>query len=49
MYKDPEREWNEFVKERILEELRNDGFDKFTIIDEEDGKTFLEFKVTKKK
>ncbi len=45
MYKDPEREWNEFVKERILEELRNDGFDKFTVIDEEAGKTFLEFKV----
>jgi len=49
MYKDPVGEWNEFVKERILEELRDDGFDKFTVIDEEAGKTFLEFKVPNKK
>ena len=48
MYKDPEREWDAFVKERILEELREDGFDKFTVIDEESGKTFLEFKVKEK-
>jgi len=48
MYKDPEREWNKFVKERILKELREDGFDKFTVIDEESGKTFLEFKVKEK-
>jgi len=49
MYKDPEREWNKFVKERILKELREDGFDKFTVIDEKAGRTFLEFKVEKKK
>jgi len=45
MYKDPEGEWNKFVKERILKELSEDGFDKYTVIDEEAGKTFLEFKV----
>jgi len=49
MYKDPEGEWDKFVKERILKEIREDGFDKFTVIDEESGKTFLEFKVKKKK
>ena len=48
MYKDPEGEWNKFVKERILEEIRKDGFDKFTVIDQEAGKAFLEFKVKKK-
>ena len=45
MYKDPEEEWDKFVKERILKEISEDGFDKFTVIDEEAGKTFLEFKV----
>ena len=48
MYKDPEGGWNKFVKERILKELREDGFDKFTVIDEEAGKNFLEFKMNKK-
>ena len=48
MYKDPEGEWDKFVKERILKELREDGFDKYTVIDEEAGKTFLEFKVKEK-
>ena len=48
MYKDPEGEWNKFVKEHILKELSEDGFDKYTVIDEAAGKTFLEFKVKEK-
>jgi|TARA_Y100000310_G_scaffold100226_1_gene98093 fructose-1,6-bisphosphatase/inositol monophosphatase family enzyme len=47
MYKDPQESWDKIVEERILEEIRKEGFDKFTVIDEEAGKTFLEFKVKK--
>jgi len=48
MYKDPKESWDKIVEERILEEIRKDGFDKFTVIDEESGRTFLEFKVREK-
>ena len=48
MFKDPRESWDKIVKERILEEIRKDGFDKFTVIDEEAGKNFLEFKMKKK-
>jgi hypothetical protein len=49
MYKDPKESWDETVEARVLEELREHGFDKFAVIDQETGKTFLEFKVKKKK
>ena len=49
MYKDPKESWDEIVEARVLEELREHGFDKFSVIEQETGKTFLEFKVKKKK
>ena len=56
LYLNPKDGWDEFVEEKILEEIRKDGFDKFTVIDEETVRNFLEFfkpverkKVTKKK
>ena len=56
LYLNPKDGWDEFVEEKILEEIRKDGFDKLTVIDEETVRNFLEFfkpvegkKVTKKK
>ena len=56
LYLNPKDGWDEFAEEKILEEIRKDGFDKFTVIDEETVRNFLEFfkpverkKVTKKK
>ena len=43
MYKDPKKSWDKIVEERILEEIRKDGFDRFTVIDWDSAKTFLEF------
>jgi len=49
IYKDPEQCWNEIVKDQILEELDEDGFNKFTVLDQEKAKLFLGFEPTIKK
>jgi hypothetical protein len=43
--------WDKTVKDLILEEIKRDGFDHFTMIDWETAKSFVEFefKCTKKK
>jgi len=49
IYKDPEVNWSKIVKDRIIKEIEEDGFDKFTVIDQEKANLFLGFKPTVKK
>ena len=49
MYKDPKKSWNSISKKFLLKEMEKEGFDNFTIIDEETAKVFFGFKIIKKK
>ena len=46
LYRDPKDNWDKIVEEMILEEIRKDGFDKFTVIDEETVRNLLEWDQT---
>ena len=37
VYNDPKEGWDEFVKEKILEEIKEHGFDKFTLVNDATG------------
>jgi len=49
MFKDPEKNWDEIVKGRITEEIKENGFDNFTVIDWEEAKLFVGHKPIVKK
>ena len=49
IFDDPEKNWDEIVKDRIIEEIKENGFDNFTMIDREKAKLFVEYKPTVKK
>ena len=49
VYKDPKKNWDEIAKDRIIEEIKRDGFDNFTVIDWEKAELFLGLKSIVKK
>ena len=49
VFKDPKDNWDKIVKNCLLEEIKKDGFDNFSVIDEKAAKLFLEGWGTKKK
>ena len=48
-FKDPQKNWDNIVKDRLIEEIKNNGLDNFTVIDWEKAKLFLGTKTPKKK
>ena len=38
IYNDPKESWDDFVGEKILEEIKENGFDNFVVTDDEQGK-----------
>ena len=38
IYRDPKESWDDLVGEKILEEIRENGFDNFVVTDDEQGK-----------
>ena len=49
IYKDPQKNWDDIVKDHLIEEIKNDGFDKFIILDWEKATSFLGIKTPKRK
>jgi hypothetical protein len=49
IYKDPQKNWDEIVKDHLIEEIKNDGFDKFIILDWEKATSYLGIKDPKTK
>ena len=47
-FKDPEKSWNESAKDRLIEEIKKDGFDNFTVIDWEKAMMFVGQRVEEK-
>ena len=41
VYKDPQKNWDEIVKDRLVEEIQSKGFESFTVIDWEKAASFL--------
>lgn len=41
VYKDPQKNWDEIVKDRLVEEIQSNGFESFTVIDWEKAASFL--------
>lgn len=40
-FNDPQKNWDEIAKDRIVEEIKRDGFDNFTVINHKDARLFL--------
>ena len=49
IYKDPQKNWDDIAKGHLIEEIKKDGFDKFTILDWEKATSFLGIKAPKRK
>jgi len=49
IYKDPKKSWDSIAKKYLLKEVEKEGFDNFTVINEETAKVFFGFKTIKKK
>jgi hypothetical protein len=47
IYKDSKESWDDAVKDRIIEEIKEDGFDKFSVIDVEKAQLWLGFRPVK--
>ena len=41
VYKDPHKNWDEIVKNCLIEQIQSDGFESFTVIDWEKAASFL--------
>jgi len=37
IFRDPPENWNSIVKERLLEEIKEKGFDNFVIVETDEG------------
>ena len=49
VFNDPKDNWDKIVKNCLLEKIKKEGFDNFSVIDEKAAKSFLEYLGTKKK
>ena len=49
IYKDPQKNWDNIVKDHLIEEIKNDGFDNFTVLDWKKATSFLGISTPKKK
>ena len=49
IYKDPQKNWDNIAKDPLIEEIKNDGFDNFTVLDWEKATLFLRMNTPKKK
>jgi len=49
IYKDPQKNWDNIAKDHLIEEIKNDGFDNFTVLEWKKAALFLGMNTPKKK